>query len=143
MPKEFALVPRRVPLVENSRWRRIVTEIPAPGSIPTLEKLLRFEPRAMTGQPPIVWHRAQGFQVFDGFGNSWIDFSSGVLVTNAGHGHPRIVDAIIKQAQSGLIHNYCFPQEPRAALVEKISALLPDPLQSFYRIFRLVYRLRA
>ena len=129
---EFDLTPRRVPLVEHSKWRRIVTEIPAPGSIPVLKKLIRFEPRAMTGLPPIVWDRALGFQVFDKFGNSWIDFSSGVLVTSAGHSHPKIVSAIVEQAQSGLIHNYCFPQEPRARLVERIAGLLPEPLKKVF-----------
>lgn len=129
---EFDLTPRRVPLVQHSAWRRIVTEIPAPGSIPILEKLIQFEPRAMTGLPPIVWDRAVGFQVFDKFGNSWIDFSSGVLVTSAGHSHPKIVAAIVEQAQSGLIHNYCFPQEPRARLVERIATLLPEPLKKVF-----------
>ncbi|HEY3739134.1 MAG TPA: aminotransferase class III-fold pyridoxal phosphate-dependent enzyme, partial [Bryobacteraceae bacterium] len=129
---EFDLTPRRVPLVEHSRWRRIATEIPAPDSIPVLEKLIQFEPRAMTGLPPIVWDRALDFQVFDKYGNSWIDFSSGVLVTNAGHSHPKIVAAIVEQAQSGLIHNYCFPQEPRARLVERLASLLPDPLKKIF-----------
>ena len=129
---EFDLTPRRVPLVENSKWRRIVTEIPAPDSIPVLEKLLQFEPKAMTGLPPIVWERALGFQVFDKSGNSWIDFSSGVLVTSAGHSHPKIVAAIVEQAQSGLIHNYCFPQEPRARLAERIAGLLPAPLDKVF-----------
>lgn len=129
---EFDQTPRRVPFVENSQWRRIVTEIPAPGSLPVLEKLIQYEPRAMTGLPPIVWDRAINFQVFDKFGNSWIDFSSGVLVTSAGHSHPKIVEAIVKQAQSGLIHNYCFPQEPRALLVERIASLLPEPLKKVF-----------
>ena len=129
---EFDLTPRRVPLVEQSRWRRIVTEIPAPGSLPVLEKLIQFEPRAMQGLPPIVWDRALDFQVFDKCGNSWIDFSSGVLVTSAGHSHPKIVAAIVEQAQSGLIHNYCFPQEPRARLAERIANLLPDPLKKVF-----------
>ena len=129
---EFDLTPRRVPLVENSQWRRIATEIPAPGSLPVLQKLIEYEPRAMQGLPPIVWDRALDFQVFDKYGNSWIDFSSGVLVTSAGHSHPKIVEAIVKQAQSGLIHNYCFPQEPRGLLVERISSLLPAPLKKVF-----------
>ena len=129
---EFDLTPRRVPLVENSQWRRIATEIPAPGSLPVLQKLIEYEPRAMQGLPPIVWDRALDFQVFDKYGNSWIDFSSGVLVTSAGHSHPKIVEAIVKQAQSGLIHNYCFPQEPRGLLVERISSLLPVPLKKVF-----------
>jgi 4-aminobutyrate aminotransferase/(S)-3-amino-2-methylpropionate transaminase len=129
---EFDLTPRRVPLVEHSRWRRIATEIPAPGSIPVLEKLIQYEPRGMSGLPPVVWDRALDFQVFDKFGNSWIDFSSGVLVASAGHSHPKIVAAIVEQAQSGLIHNYCFPQEPRARLVERLAGLLPEPLKKIF-----------
>ena len=129
---EFDLIPRRVPLVEHSQWRRIVTEIPAPGSLPALQKLIQYEPRAMQGLPPIVWDRALDFQVFDKYGNSWIDFSSGVLVTSAGHSHPKIVKAIVDQAQSGLIHNYCFPQELRGNLVERIASLLPEPLKKVF-----------
>src|SRR5262245_70090 len=115
MAKEFSLVPRQVPRVET-RHRRIVTEFPAPGSIPTLEKLYRFEPVAMRGQPPVVWDRAEGFQVYDAWGNQWIDWSSGVLITNAGHGRKEIVEAVARQAQSQLLTNYCFPSDIRAEL---------------------------
>ena len=38
------------------------------------------EPVAMRGQPPIVWDHAEGFQVYDAYGNCWIDWSSGVVV---------------------------------------------------------------
>ena len=44
----------------------------------------------MMGQPPIVWHKAEDFTVSDQWGNRWIDWSSGVLITNAGHGRPEI-----------------------------------------------------
>ncbi len=131
MAKEFSLEPRPVPRVET-KLRRIVTDFPAPESIPVIEKLLRFEPRAMAGQPPVVWDRASGFQVYDKSGNCWIDWSSGVLVSNAGHSHPRVVEAIVKQAQTGILHNYCFPQERRAELVEKLSSLLPEPLKKIF-----------
>lgn len=125
MAREYSLAPRRVHPVET-KYRRIVTEIPAPGSIETIEKLRRYEPLAMQGQPPVVWDSAEGFQVRDKWGNCWIDFSSGVLITNAGHGRQEIIDAIVKQAQSKLLTNYCFPSEIRAELVELISSLLPE-----------------
>ena len=64
MAREFALTPKRVPRVET-RYRRITTDLPAPQSIPTLERLYRFEPIAMRGQPPVVWDHAEGFQVYD------------------------------------------------------------------------------
>jgi 4-aminobutyrate aminotransferase / (S)-3-amino-2-methylpropionate transaminase / 5-aminovalerate transaminase len=131
MAREFSLLPRRVDRVET-KFRRIVTDIPAPDSIATLETLARYEPVSMQGQPPIVWDRAEGFQVFDKSGNCWIDWSSGVLVTNAGHGRREIIDAIVAQAQHGLLTNYCFPSEPRARLVERLASLLPDPLKKVF-----------
>jgi 4-aminobutyrate aminotransferase / (S)-3-amino-2-methylpropionate transaminase / 5-aminovalerate transaminase len=131
MAREFTLVPRRVPRVETA-LRRIVTDLPVPESIPTLERLHRFEPVAMRGQPPVVWNRAEGFQVYDAWGNQWIDWSSGVLITNAGHGRQEIVDAIKRQADAHLLTNYCFPNAIRAELAEKISSLLPEPLKKVF-----------
>ena len=75
MAKEYTLVPRSIPRVDTP-FRRIVTDFPVPQSIPVLEKLFKYEPLAMRGQPPVVWNRAEGFQVFDAWGNQWIDWSS-------------------------------------------------------------------
>src|SRR5450755_2518786 len=112
MAREFPLTPQSVPAVETP-LRRIATQLPVPESLPILEKLHRYEPFAMRGQPPVVWARAEGFQVHDAWGNCWIDWSSGVLITNAGHGRQQVVDAIVEQAQSHLLTNYCFPSEIR------------------------------
>ena len=131
MAKAYELIPRRVPRVET-KYRRIVTEIPAPGSIPTLELLERTEPLAMRGQPPVIWDRAEGFQVYDAYGNCWIDWSSGVLITNAGHGRQEIIDAIVAQAQRHLLTTYCFPTDTRAKLVERLAGLLPEPLKKIF-----------
>ncbi len=120
----FDLTPRDVPRVDTP-YRRIGTRIPAPESLPTLEALRRYEPVAMTGQPPIVWHRAEGCQVYDPYGNMWLDFSSGVLVANSGHGAAEVRQAIIDQANSGLLHNYCFPSEQRALLAKTLVDLAP------------------
>jgi 4-aminobutyrate aminotransferase / (S)-3-amino-2-methylpropionate transaminase / 5-aminovalerate transaminase len=129
--REFDLSPQSVAPVETS-LRRIATKLPVPESLPILEKLQRFEPLAMRGQPPVVWQRAEGFQVFDTYGNSWIDWSSGVLITNAGHGRKEIIDAIIAQAGSSLLTSYGFASEIRAKLVERIAGLLPEPLQKIF-----------
>src|SRR5437773_2780870 len=95
----------------STKYRRIVTEIPAPESVSLLNRLREYEPRSMGGQPQIFWDRAEGIQVYDRWGNMWLDWSSGVLVANAGHAHPKIRKAIIDQVNHGLIHNYCFPSE--------------------------------
>jgi 4-aminobutyrate aminotransferase-like enzyme len=86
----------------------------------------------MRGQPPIVWNHASGFQVFDAYGNCWIDWSSGVLITNAGHSRSEIIDAITSQAASQLLTNYCFPSEIRARLVERLASILPEPLKKVF-----------
>src|SRR5438552_1420207 len=131
MARGFTLVPRATSRVET-RFRRIVTDLPVPESIPLLEKLYAYEPRAMRGQPPVVWDRAEGFQVQDKWGNRWIDWSSGVLIANAGHGRKEIADAIAAQATGRLLTSYCFPNEPRAQLVEKLASILPEPLKKVF-----------
>jgi 4-aminobutyrate aminotransferase / (S)-3-amino-2-methylpropionate transaminase / 5-aminovalerate transaminase len=131
MAKEYSLVPSAVPRVETP-FRRIVTDLPVPESLPILQRLHACEPVAMRGQPPVVWHRAEGFQVYDAWGNKWVDWSSGVLVANAGHGRQEIVDAIAAQASAHLLTNYCFPSEIRARLLEKLVAILPEPLKKVF-----------
>ncbi|MBE0656996.1 MAG: aspartate aminotransferase family protein [Bryobacteraceae bacterium] len=123
--------PRPVARVET-RYRRIVTDLPAPASIPVLEKLEKFELRAMGGQPLVVWDRAEGFQVYDASGNCWLDFSSGVLITNAGHGRQEIADAIKAQADTHLLASYAFPTAIRAELCERFASVMPEPLKKVF-----------
>jgi len=75
-----------------------------------------------------VWDSGEGALLRDPYGNQWIDFSSGVLVTSVGHAHPRVVNAIRDMAGEHLYHAYCFPTEIRARLAAKIKDLLPPPL---------------
>ncbi len=131
MGKEFSIEPIKVPQVDT-KYRRIRTALPAPESIKTLETLRDVEPISMRGQPPLVWDRAEGFQVHDAYGNMWLDFSCGVLVANAGHGTKAICDAIRDQVDSGLIHNYCFPSEERAQLVALLHEIAPEELEKVF-----------
>ncbi len=129
--RSYSLIPQSVPKVKT-KYRRIVTKIPVPQSLPILRELRKYEPQSMTGQPLVVWDRARGVQVHDRWGNTWLDWSSGVLVTNAGHGHKKIVDAVIKQAKHGLLHNYCFPSEGRAQLARELAKLSPAGLKKVF-----------
>lgn len=123
---EYSLEPAEVPPV-RTRHRRIRTPLPVPESLPVLRRLRAAEPRAMAGQPPIVWDRADRFQVSDAWGNTWIDWSSGVLIANAGHGRGEIRDAVAEEAARPLLSAYVFPHERRAALAERLQALAPNP----------------
>ena len=43
----------------------------------------------MHGQIPLIWDKAQNFQVHDKWGNKWLDFTSTIFVANSGHANPR------------------------------------------------------
>lgn len=129
--KEFPLVPEKVPHVQT-KYRTIRTEIPVPASVPLLEKLRAMEPRSMGGQPPVIWDHGEGATIQDAYGNRWLDFSSGVLVTACGHGHPEIIKAIRDMAGQGLYHAYCFPTQVRLQLVEELTRWLPAPLKRIF-----------
>jgi 4-aminobutyrate aminotransferase-like enzyme len=129
--KEFPLVPEDVAPVKTN-YRTICTQLPVPESVDLLKRLRNLEPRSMGGQPPIVWDHGQGFTISDAYGNMWLDFSAGVLVTSSGHGHPKIIKAITDMANHGMYHSYCFVTEIRIKLVEKITSMLPSPLKRVF-----------
>jgi len=131
---KYNLEPVKVPEVKT-KYRTIRTSIPVPESIPVFESLSESEPRSMMGQPPIVWDRAEGFQVFDRWGNKWIDWSSGVLITNAGHGRKEIIRALRKVLDNKLLATYVFIHEKRAELAAMLRDLSPDP--ATYQVFLL------
>jgi len=128
----YDLTPVDVPKVET-KFRTIKTQLPVPESLPIFEKLKRSEPRSMWGQPPVVWHKAEGFIVSDRWGNRWIDWSSGVLISNVGHGRREIEDALRAILDRGLLATYVFVHEKRAELTEMLTGLSPDPEN--YRTF--------
>lgn len=128
----FSLQPVSVPEV-TSRHRRIATALPVPESLPIIQTLLQYEPRSMAiDQLPVVWDRAQGYQVWDKWGNCWIDFTSGIFVTNVGHGHPQVAGAIRRMVDRPLLHNYYFPSEIRAAFVRGLVEASPSELDTVF-----------
>ena len=131
---KYDLIPREVPQVKT-KYRRIRTKIPVPESLPIFQALQDSEPQSMMGQPPVVWDRAEGFQVADRWGNLWIDWSSGVLITNAGHGRKEIRRALERALKKPLLSTYVFVHEQRSELTRALQALAPDPPN--YQVFLL------
>ncbi len=131
---KYDLTPREVAPVE-SKHRRIRTKLPVPESLPILEKLDAAEPRSMQGQPPIVWDRAEGFHVYDAWGNMWLDWTSCVLVANVGHGRKELRDALKQMVDRPLLATYVFPHAARAELVAMLQTLAPAKAE--YKVFLL------
>jgi len=131
---KYNLVPKSVPRV-NTPHRKINTKLPVPESLEVLELLRQTEPRSMQGQPPLIWHTGEGCTIRDPWGNSWLDWSSGVLITNVGHGHPKVRAALRELVDRPLLTTYVFPHEGRARLDRELQKLSPDPEN--YRAFLL------
>ena len=131
---KYNLIPVEVPAV-STKYRKIKTKLPVPESLEIFELLSKSEPESMMGQPPIVWDKAEGFQVYDKWGNIWIDWSSGVLITNAGHGRKEIAKALKDVIDRGLLATYVFIHEKRAELTTMLQKIAPDP--SNYLVFLL------
>jgi 4-aminobutyrate aminotransferase/(S)-3-amino-2-methylpropionate transaminase len=129
----FSHEPKKVPVV-NTKYRNIVTDIPVPESIPILNRVYETESHSMHGQMPIIWDRAEGFQVYDAWGNKWIDFSSTIFVTNAGHGNKRIVDALRRVIDKPLLHTYTYTSPER---YEYLSYLISHTPKQFEKAFLL------
>jgi 4-aminobutyrate aminotransferase/(S)-3-amino-2-methylpropionate transaminase len=131
---KYNLDPIKVPLV-STKYRQISTSLPVPESLAVFQQLSESEPVSMMGQPPVVWDKAEGFQVYDKWGNKWIDWSSGVLITNAGHGRKEIIEALQKVIGHKLLATYVFVHEKRAELTKMLQQLAPQPAD--YQVFLL------
>ena len=127
----FMYKSQKVPPVQT-KYRTIKTKIPVPESISLLEDLDRYEARSMHGQLPIVWDRADDFQVFDKYGNRWIDFTSTIFVTNSGHSNQRIIQALEEQLDKKLIHTYTFAHEIRAKFLKRLINITPKQFEKAF-----------
>jgi 4-aminobutyrate aminotransferase-like enzyme len=75
---------------------------------------------------PVFWERAQGVAVQDADENTYLDLTGAFGVAVAGHGHPRIVQAIREQAgrlthAMGDVH----PPVRKVELMERLAGLMP------------------
>lgn len=81
----------------------------------------------------IIADHGEGVYLYDVNGRRYLDFTSGIGVTNTGHAHPRVVKAIQEQAgkilhaQANIVYH-----EPMLQLTEALSQIVPQKLDSFF-----------
>ena len=83
-------------------------------------------PRGVGVMAPFFAARAQGSELWDVEGRRYIDFAGGIAVMNVGHGHPKVVAALQRQAE--LFTHTCYqvvPYESYVSLAEKLNAMTP------------------
>jgi acetylornithine/succinyldiaminopimelate/putrescine aminotransferase len=83
---------------------------------------------------PIEMVSAKGIFIYDDAGNEYIDLVSGVSVSNTGHLHPRVVEAVKKQAETymHLMVYGKFVQSPQVKLARKLAENLPPQLDATF-----------
>jgi len=80
----------------------------------------------------IVVKRARGIHLEDSGGKRYLDFTSGLAVANVGHNHPKVVEAIKRQAEE-LLHAGCmFYYEPLAEYPSLLKQVTPPGLDGFF-----------
>jgi 4-aminobutyrate aminotransferase-like enzyme len=96
-----------------------------------LELSKKYEPRSMSEHVPIAWKRGERCYIEDVDGNVFLDFTSGVLVANAGHSHPRLVEAM-KDQVGKVVNSYDFVNEFRPLLAQKLVEITPPNLDKAF-----------
>ena len=116
----------------STKYRTIKTELPVPESIPLLEKMYSLESRAMHGQIPVIWDRAEGYQIYDAWGNVWLDFTSTIFVANSGHGNKKIIESLKKVLNKPLLHTYTYASKER---IDYLDFLIKNTPKQFEKAF--------
>jgi len=91
---------------------------------------------AQTTHFPLLleFESAKGVYLYDMEGKPYLDLISGIGVSNIGHSHPNVVNAIKEQAEK-FMHLMVYGeyvQAPQVKFAEKLASLLPEQLQSVY-----------
>ena len=128
---QFSREPFKVPFVKTKN-RIIKTMIPEPNTKSILDTLDKIESRSMHGQLPIIWDKANDFNVYDKVGNKWIDFTSTIFVANVGHSNPKVSKAVINQIEKRLLSSYAYGNEIRAKYLTKLLNFAGDPFKKAF-----------
>ena len=105
---------------------KLIGPLPGPLARAIIERDALVVSPSYTRSYPLVAARGEGAMVEDVDGNRFLDFNAGIAVVATGHCHPRVVDAIQKQA-ARLIHmsGTDFYYEELVALAEKLAEIAP------------------
>ena len=100
------------------------------------QRQLFFSHVAQTSPEPLALEieKAEGVYLFGSDGKSYLDFISGISVSNVGHRHPKVIAAIQEQLNKHM-HLMVYGeyiQSPQVKLAAALSQTLPGNLDSIY-----------
>lgn len=96
------------------------TETKGPSVLSNAEIVARTDKYVMPtyGRLPLAFVRGEGCRLWDADGKMYLDFLAGISVVGTGHCHPRVVEAICRQAATLMHTSNLFHIEPQARLAE-------------------------
>ena len=101
----------------------------------TAAEIIEIESRhasGLYGKQPIIFVRGQGASLFDIDDVEYIDCSAGHGVANLGHAHPKVAAALREQSTRLITLFETFYNDQRAALLQKLGALVPGLERVFF-----------
>ncbi len=90
-------------------------------SLAELQEIERTSVIPSYARMPVEFVRGSGASLWDDDGAEYLDFLSGISVTNLGHCHPRIVEAVRRQAGELMHVSNLFYTEPGMRLAERLA----------------------
>jgi len=81
---------------------------------------------------PIILERADGIHIWDADGRRYIDFCSGLLSVNIGHGNQHVINAMKSQMEKCNYVGTMFATEPKAKLASMIAEVMPGDLNHVF-----------
>jgi len=87
---------------------------------------------ATYARQPAAFVRGEGATLYDADGEAYLDFLSGISVCNAGHCHPRVVEAVREQAGRLMHASNLYLTEPAARLAERLASSFGADAKVFF-----------
>jgi len=97
------------------------------------DQYLERLPRVLGRYSPVIVDHGEGSYIWGHDGRRYLDFTTGIGVTNTGHCHPAVVKAIQDQAAK-IIHAQAniLIHEPMIELMDELTSTMPDKLNAVF-----------
>jgi len=86
-----------------------------------LNLLDKYEAKSTHNQLSVIWHKAKDYYIWDITNKKYIDFTSGICVTNLGHSNT--IKALKKFLNKNLIYTYNYPNIYKIQLLKQLTKL--------------------
>jgi 4-aminobutyrate aminotransferase len=108
------------------KFAKVSGKLPGAKGRAVVDRTAKFISPSISRFYPLVVDSAHGALVRDVDGNQFLDFSTGIAVLSTGSTHPKVVQAIQRQAQKFIHFSYTdFYYENLVDLSEKLVSLVP------------------